>query len=199
MSDTNKEMMSYADMVKALRKDGKEIVSQLDGGQADIVHMTFGVVTEVRELVQAIFANDMVNAKEEVGDYIFYLTGLRQAVKEYYEEWPDSPAALPSVGYDITGFIMQTLNLADYVKKMYAYNKDLDVKNVAAICDELAAMLTSICASHQINIDDAMDANQVKLLKGRYKDGKFTDKDASARADKTEDVPQKKVAVPKRK
>src|SRR5690606_40556343 len=77
---TRKVKMNFNEMVTHLKKDPKEIVKSFTPELADVVHMTFGVCTEVREFVLALFNSDTVNMVEEYGDCLFYLEGLEQAL-----------------------------------------------------------------------------------------------------------------------
>lgn len=78
--------INYSEMVKALAKDGQEIIDSLTPEKAHIWHMGTGVVGEAGELIDAVKKQviynkeaDIVNVIEEIGDIEFYLEGLRQA------------------------------------------------------------------------------------------------------------------------
>jgi NTP pyrophosphatase (non-canonical NTP hydrolase) len=174
-------MPNHDDVVRLLAKSGIAIVETFDEAKADILHMAVGLVTEARELVIACFANDKVNAKEEIGDYAFYLAGLRQALARHYDD--EDPLVTVTAGYDIAGFLLQTMHIQEHVKKYYAYNKDLDVKSLYVILTELESMLLAIANNLGIAVSEAIDANREKLWKKRYPNG-YTDQAAIDRADK---------------
>lgn len=86
----------HEEMVRDLRKDPKEIVSDLSkthGMAADLWHMGTGVATESGELLSTVKAAaiygkplDRENLIEELGDLEFYLEGLRQVTRITREE-----------------------------------------------------------------------------------------------------------------
>lgn len=83
----------YADMVKALCKDGQDIINQLTPEKAHLWHMGTGVSGESGELVDAIkkaaiYAKplDRENVIEELGDLEFYMEGVRQGLGITREE-----------------------------------------------------------------------------------------------------------------
>ena len=170
---------TFSEMVKHLFKPGADICETLSENDADLTHAALGLVTEARELCLAIFANDKVNIKEEIGDYLFYHEAMRQAVGI------EQSNATYAIGYDITGFLMQTINAADYVKKVFAYAQEPKRDHIAAILDELSYYVLAIANTHGVSIAEAMEANKVKLLTKRYPNG-FSNQAAADRADKAD-------------
>lgn len=76
---------NYGLMVQNLLKDGDEIMSNLDGARADLIHAGMGVSGEAGELLDAIKKYtiynkplDVENVVEELGDLEFYMEALRQ-------------------------------------------------------------------------------------------------------------------------
>lgn len=75
----------YLNFVKSLKKDPVKIRDEISAAKLDAVHMALGVAGESGELVDAIkkwaIYNkdlDVVNVKEEIGDLLFYLTGIME-------------------------------------------------------------------------------------------------------------------------
>jgi NTP pyrophosphatase (non-canonical NTP hydrolase) len=73
----------YEQFVQSIIKPGHDILVQLTPLQASILHMAVGVSGEAGELLDAIKKHavyqkqlDFDNVREEVGDILFYLTGL---------------------------------------------------------------------------------------------------------------------------
>ena len=73
----------YEQFVQSIVKPGHDILVQLTPLQASILHMAVGVSGEAGELLDAIKKHavyqkqlDFDNVREEVGDILFYLTGL---------------------------------------------------------------------------------------------------------------------------
>lgn len=75
----------HDEMVRALKKDGAIIASELTGPEADLWHMSSCICGEAGELFDAVKKRvvyrkplDRENVVEELGDLEFYLEGLRQ-------------------------------------------------------------------------------------------------------------------------
>ena len=86
-------MSKHSDMVKALVKDGRIILSQLTASDCNLLHMAIGVAGEAGELLDAIKRPtiyrkhiDMDNVIEELGDLEFFMEGLRQELGISREE-----------------------------------------------------------------------------------------------------------------
>ena len=99
----------YAEMVKALAKDGDAIVASLTGEDAHIMHMAIGVSGEAGELLDAIKKPviyrkpiDRENVIEELGDLEFYMEGLRQGLGITREETLEANIAKLGVRYQGT-------------------------------------------------------------------------------------------------
>jgi NTP pyrophosphatase (non-canonical NTP hydrolase) len=82
---TRKDTMTHTELVKALKKDGRLILSDMTAQDADLLHMAIGVSGEAGELLDAakkvaIYNKpaDFNNIVEELGDLEFYLEGIRQ-------------------------------------------------------------------------------------------------------------------------
>jgi NTP pyrophosphatase (non-canonical NTP hydrolase) len=78
----NKE---FEDMVKKLRKSGDDVLASLNPEKADLWHMAFGIGGEAGEIIDAVKKSviynrtlDIENIKEELGDLLFYMEGIRQ-------------------------------------------------------------------------------------------------------------------------
>lgn len=79
----NNTTISYIEFVDSLIKPAGEILSAMTPGQANLIHMALGIAGEAGELVDAIKRNtmynkplDLDNVKEELGDLLFYMTGI---------------------------------------------------------------------------------------------------------------------------
>lgn len=74
-------------MVLRLSKTGDEIVKEIDGIKANLLHHAVGVAGEAGELLDAVKKNfiynkpiDRANIIEELGDLEFYIAGVREAL-----------------------------------------------------------------------------------------------------------------------
>lgn len=80
----------------------------------------------------------------------------------------------------------ETGELVDAIKKHTIYGKDLDFVNVIEELGDIEFALEAIRKSLEIHRDEALAMNMEKLMK-RYPEGKFSNADAQARADKVEE------------
>ena len=118
---------------------------------------------------------------------------------------PDMVRALVKPGRDIlesltpkkcdldhmtTGVVTEAGELKDASKRYTIYNKPIDRKNVIEELGDLEFYMEGVRQNLGISRQETLDANIVKLLIGnekteaRYKEGKYTDEQASKRADK---------------
>lgn len=81
------ENVDYQDLVRDLKKKGREVLSELTPIDADQIHMILGISGEAGELLDEIKKAviyrkpmDIENVIEELGDIEFYLEGLRQSL-----------------------------------------------------------------------------------------------------------------------
>lgn len=89
----NNTTLSYTEFVDSLIKPAGEILSAMTPGQANLIHMALGIAGEAGELVDAIKRNtiynkplDLDNVKEELGDLLFYMTGIMIQLEFTIEE-----------------------------------------------------------------------------------------------------------------
>jgi NTP pyrophosphatase (non-canonical NTP hydrolase) len=99
--------INYAEMVKALAKDGQDIIDSLTGDKADLWHMATGVSGEAGELLDAIKKHviynkpiDRANIVEELGDLRFYMQGIMNNLNITEEEIIEGNKAKLSVRYN---------------------------------------------------------------------------------------------------
>lgn len=97
-------MVTHAEMVKALKKSGEDIVAQLTPLKADLMHMAVGVSGELLDAVKKyVIYNkplDRKNVIEELGDLEFFMEGVREILEITREETLESNIAKLSVRYD---------------------------------------------------------------------------------------------------
>ena len=85
--------MKYSEFVTRRCKYGGAIVNSMTAMDAHILHMAVGVSGESGELLDAIKKAviyrkilDVDNVKEEIGDCLFYLQGLCNAIEYSFDE-----------------------------------------------------------------------------------------------------------------
>ena len=86
------------------------------------------------------------------------------------------------------GVVGEAGELIDAVKKHVVYNKELDRENVVEELGDLEFYLEGVRQNLDITREETLEHNMDKLLtseKARYKLGKYTDKQAQNRSDKT--------------
>ncbi len=76
-------MTTYSDFVTSKVKSGEAIIAETTLEKAHLTHMALGIAGEAGELVDAIKKHttcnkplDTENVLEEIGDCLFYLTGI---------------------------------------------------------------------------------------------------------------------------
>lgn len=81
--------MEHSELVRNLVKSGDQIVQEMTGEKAHLLHMMIGVCGEAGELLDAIKKHvvygkslDVANVLEELGDIEFYLEGFRQGLQD---------------------------------------------------------------------------------------------------------------------
>lgn len=93
-------MENYADFVARKKKSGADIVRRMTPEMADALHMAVGVSSDAGELLDAvkrwaIYGKplDRANVVEELGDVLFFVTGLRLSLGISEEEVLDANRA----------------------------------------------------------------------------------------------------------
>ena len=89
-----KDLLTQFDkMTLALAKDGELIKQELTPEQAHLWHMVTGISGEAAEILDCFKKHvvyqkplDIENAKEELGDLLFYMSNLMQSVGLSFEE-----------------------------------------------------------------------------------------------------------------
>jgi NTP pyrophosphatase (non-canonical NTP hydrolase) len=87
------QIPTHPQLVSALVKPGEQIAAEINGSDANLLHMVIGISGEAGELLDAIKKAviyrkelDRTNVIEELGDIEFYLEGLRQELGVSREE-----------------------------------------------------------------------------------------------------------------
>lgn len=77
--------LSYTEFVRSITKPGQDIKDSLTPEKCDMWHMATGISGEAGELLDAIKKHvvynkplDTDNVREELGDLLFYMTGLAE-------------------------------------------------------------------------------------------------------------------------
>lgn len=182
----------YCKMVRALAKPGVDIVNELDPRRGHIWHMATGIAGESGELMEA-YMNfvgtgnlDFDHIREEIGDTLFYITGIRNEV--------DFPGPIPMT-YDYEGELfglfakvsVHACNTLDLVKKYVIYGQDLAINGLNTELCWLELWLSVLANAVQSNLEEIAEGNMLKLSTGpnaRYRGG-YSDEAAQARRDKS--------------
>ena len=87
MDDIATNNLTYSQFVAALIKPPEELLKSLSPEQMNLIHMAMGVSGEAGELLDSIkkFAIynkplDVINIIEELGDLLFYIEGIKNAL-----------------------------------------------------------------------------------------------------------------------
>lgn len=167
----------HADMVTKLAKDGAEIAEALTPADADLWHHATGVVTEAGELLA--YDGDLENLIEELGDFEFYLAGVRASLELDYV-----PAQVaPGTHADTITLAYWAAELMDAVKKVAIYRQEPDLPRVVGILHNIEQCLEIIRREIGFPREFILYENMRKLNK-RYPGFEYTDQRAADRADK---------------
>jgi hypothetical protein len=190
------EQIEYADMVAKLRKPGDAIVKELNADDADLLHMTIGLVGEASgELLRTLYASetptqaaqDMENIMEELGDIEFYLEGIRQCLGlERSTEIDISRILNVPTGTLYLAIILAFTSadqLLDHVKKKVIYRKPLDMHQIREALAMIEFCLFGLRNNLGLGRDHILQLNMDKLAK-RYPGYSYSNASAQARADK---------------
>lgn len=175
----------HKQMVTDLAKPGGDILASMDARDAHLQHMVIGLAGEVRELHEALANNDRENAIEELGDVEFYSEGYCQAFPSYIP----LTVSDPDLRLGWRDLYLATDDLLDLTKRITIYKKDIPETNVHLALNKVRSMLAACYGATGISQEEALNHNLHKLLKGknaRYKEGKYSNEQANARADKQE-------------
>lgn len=84
----------------------------------------------------------------------------------------------------LIGLVGEVGELDDCVKKFTMYNKDIDLENFKEEVGDILFYLEGICQSMNVTMQECINGNIEKLSK-RYSSGKYSNEEASERADKS--------------
>lgn len=149
---------------------------------ADLLHMAIGVVGEVIELQQALYVDDDVNIREELGDILFYLVGMRAQSFPEFSLW--NLRGLDRV-IDYDELLLSAGNLLDQVKKFIIYNDQSENRRqeLRIAYSELWDYFIPFLQNYFNSTQEAIDEN-VRKLSIRYAQLQYSDEAAKLRADK---------------
>lgn len=108
---------------------------------------------------------------------MFYLTALFQIFEVPLNFEPCNE-------YRPTLFAINCGDILDQVKKQAIYRKPLDVTSILHLLLKARDYIVGICKFNSITIEQCLEHNYDKLMKKRYPNGKYSDADTQARADK---------------
>lgn len=173
-------------------KSGAAIVASITPNLAHAVHMALGIGGEIAELLAAIRADDKENAREEIGDVLWYIDGMTNLLDWSYElqgaglsgraqkEKSAGDTVMEIAGISIIEIAGEIIDL---VKKSAVYNAPLSQIEVGKCLNDLIYMLAQIAGVFDKTLDELRYENIEKLRK-RYPNLGYSDADAKARADK---------------
>lgn len=183
---TETPQITYGEMVQNLAKPGEAILATLDPLKCHLMHMTFGIVGEIAELLEA---GDLDHFLEEAGDMEFYLEGMRQGLGV------DRIDVLSAGEFkiEVTKSSLITAfggELIDQIKKYFCYDEDLNIEAVMGALCGIEEQLDSYRDYRKVTWQQTLDANMSKLLTAddaRYSSGSYSDQQAQDRSDKAEE------------
>lgn len=193
------KIITHPELVKALVKEPRAIMSTLSESTTDLWHGATGVAGEGGELLAAIAMDpaliDEENVIEECGDILFYMEQIVQRVNDYHHFELNFKAAyeraqtLPISPSDLLTYAIlvatNACDVLDAVKKTAIYNKALDFDRLHQAMHGVALGVTTILLAYGYSINTALEHN-IKKLSVRYEGLQYSDAAAGERADKKE-------------
>jgi NTP pyrophosphatase (non-canonical NTP hydrolase) len=176
----------YEEMVRDLFKN-------MGARSTNAIHASLGITGEVGELIPALILKDFDNLVEESGDTFFYVQAMLNLFNWSFVELGEEGVKIPGHLFMVfrhephAAMVYYASNIADELKKEWAYNKELNVDSLKANVSSFCAMFMFFLKERGLDMSDVMAHNQYKLVTGpkaRYPSGKYTDAAAIARADK---------------
>jgi hypothetical protein len=143
--------------------------------------MSMGLVGELMEYQRS---EDADNALEELGDMLFYVEGLKQAI----EHRVDKPMKWVGVDDELGSYSLAQLVqvLTDKVKKYTMYNKPTEWQVLWEYCIELKKLICGEVGEGHGPIKEELEALNIKKLTKRYPEG-YCNKAAAERKDKEDE------------
>jgi NTP pyrophosphatase (non-canonical NTP hydrolase) len=169
--------MIYQEMVAHLKKPGQDLLDSWTPEKASAMHMLVGLHDEALELQLAFLNEDIPNVIEELGDMAFYVVGVAQdlGVELDLNVEPDLSEGPNSAMMD----------LIENCKRHLCYNKTLEAEKAIESMQGILAQLAGIGHHVGQTLEEIMQQNYDKLMKGRYPNG-YSDDAANKRQDKGE-------------
>ena len=139
----------------------------------DFTHIILGIVTEIHEYLSA---PDEVNAREELGDLMFYL----QALAQFVEDVDGKPLKVTDGEHEVSetsfaaAFISSSCNaMLDHAKRWVGYNKRPgNLTEVFMECAQLVYFANVTGPFPCTDVERIKALNVAKLLK-RYPGGEY--------------------------
>lgn len=177
MTDRIKAMASHLEIAEELFKDPAVLAVEIGGDplKAAYLHIALGLAGEALEYATA---SSIKNAREEIGDILFFAAALMNQNEEF------------RVG-EITiirgtdphfKILLAAGTLADALKKYAIYDRPLDMDRAQKALTDLYTAVNTWCSYYAASWEDLVMENIAKLRQ-RFPDG-YTDMGAAVRKDK---------------
>jgi NTP pyrophosphatase (non-canonical NTP hydrolase) len=139
----------------------------------NLLHCIIGIDTEVDEFEQAIDNDDSVNAREELGDMLWYMANYENLMGYTME---NLQSKIPEFPYEIQTF---SSRLKDYFKKKIYYNTDKYDEEIKKDYERLKVAVIDTAHDMDISLNEAM-SKVISKLRKRYPN-KFSTKSSDNR------------------
>ena len=114
--------------------------------------------------------------------YSMFVDSLCKPGFEILVEMKSAEAHLVHMAMGVAG---ESGELLDAIKKAAIYRKPLDRENVLEECGDLLFYIQGVLNYYSVPMEEVIELNRLKLLK-RYSEGKYSNTQATTRADKQE-------------
>lgn len=135
-----------------------------------LLHAAMGLVTETAELEDH---TDKVNLIEEIGDCFWYIPIIQEVVRVDLQPILMARLDMGTAANNLRECRRYAAELIDLIGKRHIfYGKELDTNKVVEVTKKYTYYLVRYCASMQVRLEDAWEAN-IKKLEKRYPDLRF--------------------------
>lgn len=151
--------MTYTEFVKSRFKYGDAILTSANADAFGLLHAAVGIVGELYEYS---ISNSAENAREELGDVVFYVHAAAQAIGivTLDEPTPMDSDAMPGhsgITMSLDCAMHAAFKLLDIAKKAAFYNKE-PIKRIAKVelCNIIECVVT-LAAVHRTTLTQLID------------------------------------------
>lgn len=149
-----------------------------------LLHSALGMMTEIRELQEALEKRDWVNVGEEVGDVLWYWAVAMRALRiEHVAQVPPTKTWVRAETRTGRPLIEAICAWGDLVRRDAIHAKGMKPEDAAAALGEIWGQVYVLCTACELDVGDVMRRNIAKLrvrFPEKYDGVRFDQRDLEA-------------------